>query len=501
MPETMGLWISPSVPPALRAAFEADVAAAGIAADWVAEPESALVQLRPSAERPYASWTYALVAAFPTIDDGLTWEAFASRWRTETTQGPSILATPDVRSVLELILGSPGPGAVQEAAPDALLDAAWTARSAVAVIPFEDLGPMWKVLDVDGSSPVHKAFDGGDYPLEITFGLEGEAGAVTRLSAALGLSAGPRQVNREPDRMTVVVLTGVTALTRATAWRMQAKGIDYPAELIGDWLREADITHISNEVAFWQDCPPPTGDLTVLVFCSQPADIGLLEDIGTDVIELTGNHVLDAGTEAFQYSMDLYNERGWRTYGGGRDLARASEPALFEHNGNHLAFLGCNEAGPTSAWATATGPGALPCGADRLRSEITDLRQQGYLPIFTFQWHEHYIPWPAASQRETFQAAADAGAVIVSGSQAHQPQGFEFRGDSFIHYGLGNLFFDQIWSPAVRQEFIDRYVFYDGRLVTVELLTAMLEDWAQPRPMTAGERADFLETMFTASGW
>ena len=500
-PETMRLWISPSVPPTLRAAFEDDVAAADIAAEWVGEPEAASVQLRPSGVRAYASWTYAVVAAFPTIDDGIAWETFASRWRIGASAGPPILATPDVRSLLEDLLGPPGAGAVQDSSQDGLLDVAWAARSAIAVVPFEDLQPMWKVLDVDGASPVHKGFGGEGYPLQIQFGLEGEAAAVTRLSTALGLSAGPLRVNRDPDRMTVVVLTGVAALNRATAWRMQAKGIDYPAELIGDWLREADITHISNEVAFWEDCPPPNGDLTVLVFCSQPADIGLLDNVGTDVIELTGNHVLDAGTGAFLYSMDLYDERGWKTYGGGRDLARASEPALFEHNGNRLAFLGCNEAGPTSAWATTSGPGALPCGPDRLRAEIADLRQRGYIPIFTFQWHEHYIPWPAASQREAFLAAADAGAVIVSGSQAHQPQGFEFRGDGFIHYGPGNLFFDQMWAPEVRQEFVDRYVFYDGRLVSVELLTAMLEDWAQPRPMTAEERADFLETMFTASGW
>jgi len=500
-PKAISVWVSPSVPPALRTAFEEDIAAAGISADWVGLPEAALVQLRPSASNVYAVWTYALAAAFPTIEDSIDWATFSSRWKVANASEPPILASPDVRWLLEERLGPPGAGAVQEAVTGDLVSQAWATRSQIAIVPFEALQPMWKVLAIDGQSPVRKDFVGDGYPLQVTFGLEGDAAAVQSLSSAFGLSAGPRQVNRDPSRMTVVVLTGVTALTRATAWRMQARGIDYPDALIGDWLRQADITHVSNEVAFTPDCPPPTEDLTILVFCSQPGYIGLLEDIGTDVVELTGNHVLDAGTAAFQYSMDLYDERGWKTFGGGRDLASASQPALFEHNGNRLAFLGCNEAGPTSAWATASHPGALPCGEDRLRSEIQELRRQGYLPIFTFQWHEHYIPWPAASQREAFEAAADAGAVIVSGSQAHQPQGFEFRGDTFIHYGPGNLFFDQMWALAVRQEFIDRYVFYDGRLVSVELLTAMLEDWAQPRPMTSDERADFLQTMFKASGW
>lgn len=475
--------------------------ASGLAMQWASEPEAASIELRPSADVPYARWTYALASAFPTIEDGITWEAFSSRWRGAVEGSPPILVTGDVRALLEERLGPAGPGSVEDVPPESLLDSAWTSRPALAVVPFGDLQAKWKVLDVDGRSPVRKGFQPEADPLTVTFGLAGNPAQVARVSRALGLASGSVRTNRDPDKLTVVVLTGVTALTRATAWRMQVRGVTYPDELIGDWLRGADITHVSNEVAFTPDCPPATANLDILVFCSQPGDLALLEDIGTDVVELTGNHVLDAGPAAFLYSMDQYDARGWKTYGGGRDLEAAGQPALFEHNGNRLAFLGCNEAGPPNAWATASGPGSLPCGRDRLLPEIDRVRQDGYLPIFTFQWHEHYIPWPDPNQREAFLAAADAGAVVVSGSQAHQPQGFEFRGDSFIHYGPGNLFFDQMWSLEVRQEFIDRYVFYDGRLLSVELMTALLEDWAQPRPMTPDERATFLGTMFKASGW
>ncbi|MCS7010037.1 MAG: CapA family protein, partial [Anaerolineales bacterium] len=94
----------------------------------------------------------------------------------------------------------------------------------------------------------------------------------------------------------------------------------------------------------------------------------------------------------------------------------------------------------------------------------------------------------------------EAGAVIVSGSHSHFPQYMEFYGDSFIHYGLGNLFFDQMDYPAVgtRREFADRYVIYDGRLISIELLTFMLEDYARPRRMTPSERRQFLYEVFTA---
>jgi poly-gamma-glutamate synthesis protein (capsule biosynthesis protein) len=101
---------------------------------------------------------------------------------------------------------------------------------------------------------------------------------------------------------------------------------------------------------------------------------------------------------------------------------------------------------------------------------------------------------------------ADSGATIVSGSQAHYPQMMEFHNDSFIHYGLGNLFFDQMgdqdWMPpGIRREFLDRYVIYDGKLISVELITAMLEDYARPRLMREQERRSFLQDYFAYSGW
>jgi poly-gamma-glutamate synthesis protein (capsule biosynthesis protein) len=71
-----------------------------------------------------------------------------------------------------------------------------------------------------------------------------------------------------------------------------------------------------------------------------------------------------------------------------------------------------------------------------------------------------------------------------------------------IHYGLGNLFFDQYdVSPTTRQAFIDRHVFYNGRYIGTELLTIMFVDYARPRPMTADEREELLKAAFNASGW
>ena len=69
---------------------------------------------------------------------------------------------------------------------------------------------------------------------------------------------------------------------------------------------------------------------------------------------------------------------------------------------------------------------------------------------------------------------------------------------------MGNLFFDQIAKRGPRlteREFIDRHIFYDGRYLGVELITAWLTDYARPRYMTELERTRFLTDIFKESEW
>jgi poly-gamma-glutamate synthesis protein (capsule biosynthesis protein) len=299
--------------------------------------------------------------------------------------------------------------------------------------------------------------------------------------------------------MTRVALTGVTALVRATAFNMEQFGVLWPGEEVGPVLRAADIAHISNEVSFAADCPYPNpiGDTT---FCSDARYFDLLQNMGVDVIELTGNHLNDWGRENTRLTLQRYADAGLSTYGGGTDLAAAAVPVLREHHGNRIAFVGCNSFGPAFAWATESQPGARPCDGS-LPADITALRQQGYLVFATLQYTEYYQYAAAADQTQFFQEMAAAGATAVSGSQGHHAQGFAFYNDAFIHYGLGNLFFDQRDMMGTRQTFVDTYVVYDGRLLSVELWTGLIENYARPRLMTAAERAQLLTAVFQASGW
>ena len=488
------MWISPAIPTDLEKKVRELGELDGRPIEWVEAPELANVRIEPNPDRPLSSWVYAVVAPFPTTEDQIALRDLRQAW---TISGQPILVSHEVEAEMAPLLGNePGPG-VSAIAEAGLLDAAWAGRPVTAIVPFEQLDPSWKVLRLEDQSPLDQIFDPATYPLAIDLGLSGESESMDLVEAALDWPT----TNRDPEKMAVVLMTGVSALVRATAWRMDRFGAEYPGLKIGDLMREADLTHVSHEVAFAEDCPVPDPVQPTLRFCSAPRHLALFDDLDIDIIELTGNHVADWGSKALLYTLDQYEARGMVAYAGGRNLAEAREPALFELNGNSLAFVGCNAAGPAFSWATDRRPGSLSCSDEGLMERVDQLSDAGYIVIFTFQWPESESSRPLPSQVDAFRQAVDAGATIVNGSQAHRPQSMEFYGDGFIHYGLGNLFFDQMQKLPLRQEFLDRHVFYDGRHINTELITAMLEDYAQPRPTTPDERQALLQEIFSVSGW
>jgi poly-gamma-glutamate synthesis protein (capsule biosynthesis protein) len=446
---------------------------------------------------------YALVAPFPTITDRVAFEDIRQIWESDEED----VEIPLVMSEDDLVLfsswwGPPRGDGVVVMPKEEILGYAWENRPVWSIIPFEGLEPQWKVLEVDGISPIWKDFDSDEYSLSVPISLQGvdtgPEGAV--LSAFDSLL--PQTFNRTSGKLTTIVVTGVTALVRATAWEMEVKGITYPAIDVGEMMREADLAHISNEVPFVEKCPDPNPGQTGMIFCSAPEYMALLEEVGTDVVELTGDHFGDWGTDAVLYSLELYKDYDLPYYGSGATTDEGRRATTFEHNGNRIAFIGCNGKGGGYAPGGLGLPGAVDCDFDYIYNEITGLISGGHIIIFTFQHNEVYSLVPGPQLMNHFREVAGYGAHIVSGSQAHQPHSMEFFQDSLLMYGLGNLFFDQYRHfDYTDKALIARHVIYDGRHISTELFTIFFNDYSRPRYMSEEDRIQLLQDVFTASKW
>lgn len=469
----------------------------------VSNKEEALLSLTIDSQKIVSSWVYALAAPFTTVTDDVSMEELTAFWKTNAAFPARVLVMPPaVFDSLKARFGIPV-GEIHPLAEENLLNYCETHKDSWAVVPFEKLEPRWKVISIDGNSPVHKGFATETYPLIVNIGWDEGPRAVNEAEyhiADEAVRAAPVS-NRQDDLLTTVVLTGVTAMTRGTGKEMEMYGVLSPAVSVGALMREADIAHVSNEVPFDPNCPAPQWiQEEDLVFCSADKYIDLLREIGTDVVELTGDHFSDFGPEAMHHTLEMYESEGWSYYGGGKDIHEAKQPLKITHNGNKIAFMGCNAKAPGYATASETNPGALHCDLDEMVNTIQTLRDEGYLVIFTFQHQEIYRWNPTEEMIADSRRVADAGATIVSGSQAHQPHTLEFYGDSFIHYGLGNLFFDQLgWFEDSNKTFLDRHIFYNGKYLGVELITAQFFNWSTPTLMTPEARAEVLRRLFAES--
>lgn len=371
------------------------------------------------------------------------------------------------------------------------------ADTSVAFIPVNELSPKVKLLSLENEYYLD-SFSAGAIFRQAVFSGDG----------APGLDGLALNDFAAKDDTLKVNMTGVTALTRRMMTKLNEVGnATYFSEKIGPFLADADITHVSNEVSFKPGC-----EYSNAVFCSPPEMIEALKASGVDVVEITGNHNNDVGS---QYNMDTinqYHELGWGTFGGGLNAAEAAKPFLADQKGTKVAFLGYNYPdAPGGAVATDTMAGANGYNAAKANAAIASAKEQADFVIVDIQFWECYAypdgyleypecDVPIGQQASVFREVADFGADMVIGSSAHQPQTYEVYNGVPIYYGLGNLYFDQTQWPGTERGIVLTHYLTGGKLLQTKLSPTVYDSALQPHLMGNDDALYLLERLKTARG-
>ena len=173
------VWLAESVPQQLRDAL---VLPEGWAAATAPEQASLRLDVQPiPAQDPAGTrWVYALAAPFPTVADEISLADVQQAWKGAPPDGlpfTALLVEPATAKAFTALWG-PASAVVRVKPAGQLVDAAWAAKTAWAIVPFEQLEPRWKVIAVDGQSPVRKDFNLEQYGLTVRFALQGDPGAL-----------------------------------------------------------------------------------------------------------------------------------------------------------------------------------------------------------------------------------------------------------------------------------------------------------------------------------
>src|SRR5574344_1161344 len=337
--------------------------------------------------------------------------------------------------------------------------------------------------------------------------------------------------------------TGVTALTRAMTLTLNgAAGGDgaYFAAKIKDFLSKNDLTHISNEVSFIDGCQGGTGTMSL---CADWRTIASIEAIGTDIVELSGNHNNNYGTSANLATIAKYHELNMNTVGGGKNSTEASKPLRIYDNSKdvdstsnyeptvktetddggytyrtnnkvaNITFLAYNSSTSTVAngeLATDSRPGANQYTEAKIKSDIAAAKARGDFIIVDIQYFECYsypeegtempaCDYPISEQKAFFRNVVDMWVDMVVGTQAHQPQTYEIYNGKPIYYGLGNLFFDQTYWPGTQRGLILTHYFRDGKLIQTRISPTFYEKAHQVYLLDNTKAEAFIKRLMDAS--
>ena len=88
---------------------------------------------------------------------------------------------------------------------------------------------------------------------------------------------------------------------------------------------------------------------------------------------------------------------------------------------------------------------------------------------------------------------------MVVGTSAHQPQTYELYQNKPIYYGLGNLFFDQIYWPDTTRSLILTHYFNQNKLLQTRISPTIYDQTFRPRLLDSSEAQTFLSRLLLAS--
>lgn len=173
----------------------------------------------------------------------------------------------------------------------------------------------------------------------------------------------------------------------------------------------------------------------------EPGTAVYLKEVGFDLMLLANNHITELGIDGVKYSIDTIRKTGADCMGAGLSWTDVYKPIIKNIRGRLFAFLNVCEAQVGQFISSHQEFGYAWIGRQDLFSDVLKLSKEAdYLIVFVHAGLEHY-PIPLPEIREFYHRICDSGACCVIGGHPHSAQGYEYYGDKFIAYSLGNFYF------------------------------------------------------------
>lgn len=239
-----------------------------------------------------------------------------------------------------------------------------------------------------------------------------------------------------------------------------------------DFMQSADLFLLNNEFAF-SNRGEAMADKEYTLRCD-PKYVKILQELGTDIVSIANNHVLDFGQTAFLDTLETLENAQITAIGGGHNLAEASAPAVVTIHRQTFAIFAATRVSPSYDWyATKNHAGILQTyDAETLNRAIAEAESLYDHTIVFVHWGIERNEIPEEYQRTLAKGYIDAGADLIIGCHPHVLQGFEYYNGVPIIYSLGNYLF----GNRTGETLLLNAIFDENRSLSIQLIPCQRTD-------------------------
>ena len=184
-----------------------------------------------------------------------------------------------------------------------------------------------------------------------------------------------------------------------------------------------------------------TSGVLSLVHSMNPKVGDFLEGIGADIWNICNNHIMDAGPEGINATLENAASHNALTLGAGKNEEEARKPIILNEAGG-IGLIGvgyqraCRKAGTDT-------PGCYSWSdLDEIEKSIKEIKKTCRWCIIVAHAGEEFTALPSPYTRERYLKYLEMGADIIVAHHPHVPMNYELFENKAIFYSLGNFIFD-----------------------------------------------------------
>ena len=196
-----------------------------------------------------------------------------------------------------------------------------------------------------------------------------------------------------------------------------------------------------------------------LTFTFATSTVMALHRSGIDIVSLANNHTDNFGLEGFNQTQYWLQTVGIEYFGNpwnGTSTSLRTRNLIADTDSTKKFIENSEYSSPIATVITQNdiriafvGYHQFQRGSDKVIAEIKRVATIDTFVIVMPHWGEEYSPTPSEGQKKLARAFIDAGADAIIGAHPHVIMDHEIINGVPVYYSVGNLLFDQYFSPEV----------------------------------------------------